>query len=333
MSIRSPDHVSAERLQALLDGALPRRERVRVEEHVAACTHCSEELESWRALFGDLAELPRLAPVREFQDCVMARIERPAPTPLRERLGKRLWALLPSPRPAHPASERLQDFLDDALPARHAARVATHLESCEGCASEAEAWRTVYARLGGLDAHAPSAGFAARVMAAVPLPAADSAVAAAEPSAAVGGLPARSHGFAGLRVPDWRRALAGAARVVPRTRRAWAALAGVAVTPAVTVALVLYTVFSHPTLTPGALASFVLWQATELVAAAWSALAPLALDAAQVLGADALVRALLDAPLMLVGGALAYSAVTALALRVLYKNLSDHRSHARLSHS
>ena len=333
MSIRSPDHVSAERLQALLDGALPRRERVRVEEHVAGCTHCSEELESWRTLFEDLAELPRLAPETELRERVMASIQLPARTPLHERLGKRLWALLPSPRPAHPASERLQDFLDQALPARQVARVATHLESCEACASEVDTWRTVYARLGGLEAHAPRAGFAERVMAAVRLPAADSAVAVAGPSVGVAGRPARNHGLSGLRVPDWRGALVAAGRVVPRTRRAWAALAGVALTPAVTVGLVLYTVFSHPTLTPQALASFVLWQATELVAAGWSALAQGAIDAARVLGADALVRALFDAPFMLAGGALAYSAVTALALRVLYKNLSSRRSHARLSHS
>lgn len=332
MSNRSHEHASAERLQALLDGALPPRERVQIEEHVAACARCSEELESWRVLFEDLSALPRLGPARDFRDRVMAWVELPSQAPLTERLRRRLAALLPSPRPEHPAGERLQDFLDNMLPAPQVARVATHLESCAACASEVDAWRAVYTRLGGLASYAPSAGFADRVMAAVCVPVVDTSLAKAKPATAITS-PARARGLSALRLPDWRRALVGVGRFVPKTRRAWAALAGVALTPAVTVGLVLYTVFSHPTLTPQALASFALWKVTELVAAGWTAAGQLALDAGQVLGADALFRALLDAPFMLAAGALAYSAVSALALRVLYKNLMGHRSHARLSHS
>ena len=327
MSIGSHDHLSADRLQALLDGALPPRERARVEEHLAACARCTEEMESWRVLFEDLSALPRPAPAHGFQTRVMASLALPSSAPLAERLGRRILALLPSPRPEHPGSERLQDFLDGALATRQLARLATHLEGCEACASEADSWRAVYARLGGLDAYTPRAGFSDRVMAAVQLPTPAEVQAKARRAPRVGA----------LRLPDWRRALAVAGRVVPRvlpkTRRAWAALAGVAVTPAVTVGLVLYTVFSHPTLTPQALVSFAAWKATELVSAAWGALASLALDTGQVLGVDALARSLFDAPVMLAGGALAYSFVSALALRILYKNLWGHRRHARLSHS
>jgi anti-sigma factor RsiW len=332
MSNRSHEHVSAERLQALLDGTLPSREVGQVEEHVAACAGCSEELESWRVLFEDLSALPRLGPTRNFRDRVMATVELPSRAPLTERLRRRLAAFLPSPRPEHPAGERLQDFLDGALPVPQVARIATHLEACAACASEVDAWRAVYARLGGLETYAPSAGFTDRVMAAVRVPVIDAATATTRPATLVES-PARARGLSALHLPDWRRALVGVGRFVPKTRRAWAALAGVALTPAVTLGLVLYTVFSHPTLTPQALASFALWKVTELVAAAWTAAPQLVLDAGQTMGVDALFRALLDAPFMLAGGALAYSAVSALALRVLYKNLSAQRSHARLSHS
>jgi hypothetical protein len=122
-------------------------------------------------------------------------------------------------------------------------------------------------------------------------------------------------------------------RFVPRTRRAWAALSGVALTPAVTVGLVLYTVFSHPTLTPQALVSFVVWNISDLLSAAGGVLATVALDAGQAIGVDAVVRTLFEAPFMLAGGALAYSLVSALALRVLYKNLLGGRRYARVSHS
>jgi anti-sigma factor RsiW len=326
MSSAGHEHTSADRLQALLDGALPPRERARVEEHLAGCARCAEELDGWRLLFEELSALPRHAPAQGFQARVMASVALPSAAPLGERLRRRILALLPSPRPEHPGSERLQDFLDGALPAGQAGRLVAHLDACEACASEADAWRAVYARLGALPELAPRAGFADRVMAAVRLT-----------SPAMAETESRAPAVAGLRLPDWRRALAVAGRVVPRvlpkTRRAWAALAGVAVTPAVTVGLVLYTLFSHPTLTPQALISFAIWKITELAAVTWGGLTALAFDAGQVVGVDALARSLFEAPVMLAGGALAYSFVCALALRVLYKNLWGQRRHARLSHS
>jgi anti-sigma factor RsiW len=323
MSQESHEHASADRLQAFLDGALPPRERARVEEHLAACPRCSEELEGWRVLFEDLAALPRLGPAGGFGSRVMASCELPGRVPLTERLRRGLLAVLPSPRPEHPAGERLQDYVDGSLPARQVARLDAHLEGCTACSAEVDVWRTVYARLGGLEGFAPREGFADRVIAAVrsPLPA---------PAAAA---PTRVRALGGFRLPDWRRALVAVGRFVPRTRRAWAALSGVALTPAVTVGLVLYTVFSHPTLTPQALASFVVWKVSDLLAAAWGGLSAVALDAGQAIGVDAVVRTLFDAPFMFAGGALAYSLVSALALRVLYKNLFGGRRHARLSHS
>jgi anti-sigma factor RsiW len=325
MSNRSHEHASADRLQALLDGALPPRERARVEEHLAACARCSEDLEGWRVLFEDLAALPRLAPPDGFQGRVMASVELPGRVPLSERLRRGLLAILPSPRPEHPADERLQDYLDGSLPARLVARIDSHVEGCTACSAEVDAWRAVYARLGGLEGFAPGEGFAARVMAGVRLAVPAPAAAAATPSGA--------RAFGGFRLSDWRRALMAVGRFVPRTRRAWAALSGVALTPAVTVGLVLYTVFSHPTLTPQALVSFVVWNISDLLSAAGGVLATVALDAGQAIGVDAVVRTLFEAPFMLAGGALAYSLVSALALRVLYKNLLGGRRYARVSHS
>ena len=329
MSTRSNEHMSAERLQALLDGALPARERARVEEHVAACVRCAEELESWKGLFEDLSALPLLGPTHGFRERVLATVERPSRAPVTEWLRRWLAALLPAPRGEHPTAERLQDFLDGVLAAPRASGVAAHLESCAECASEVHAWRAVYARLGGVETFAPAAGFADRVMAAVRMPALESAAPAKSVAAAA---LRRAYGPWTLRLPEWRGALVSVRRFVPKTRRAWAALAGVALTPAVTVGLVVYTVFSHPTLTPQALVSFALWKSAELVAAAWGTVAGFALDAGQLVGVDALFRALMDSPFVLAGGALAYSVVSALALRVLYKNLMGQRRHARLSH-
>ena len=56
-------HLSAERLQAFLEGDLPNKEQSRVEEHVAECIRCSEALATWRVLFEDLAGLPSHGPL------------------------------------------------------------------------------------------------------------------------------------------------------------------------------------------------------------------------------------------------------------------------------
>jgi anti-sigma factor RsiW len=179
----------------------------------------------------------------------MAEVSVPVALPLVARIRARIAALGSDRRSGHFGPDRLQDFLDGALPARQMARIRAHVADCEPCATEARAWGQVYARLGGLARFAPEPGFPELVMAR---------------------LGARSEAPAPVVAATWTRALAQAKRLVPQTRRAWAAISGVAVTPAVTVGLVLYAVFSHPTLTPGALASFVWWQLSDLALAAWS---------------------------------------------------------------
>jgi anti-sigma factor RsiW len=301
------EHVSAERLQAFLDGELPPGEVAQAEAHLAGCRRCAEELEGWRALFQDLAALPAYAPARRFADRVLAAALPRERRTLAGRLRAGLAGLRPAPRGAHLPGDLLQDLADGALAGRREAHARAHLDACAACASEFRAWRTIHARLARLERFGPAPGFAERVLARLhraPVP---------EP------------------VPAWRRLVVAAGSLVPRTRRAWAAVSGVALAPAITAALVLYAVFSHRTLTPQALASFAAWKLGDLFALASGGLGSAALRGSQLLGMDFLVEAVLDAPWIVAGGALLYSIVSVLALRVLYKNLSSGHRHAPLS--
>jgi hypothetical protein len=85
--------------------------------------------------------------------------------------------------------------------------------------------------------------------------------------------------------------------------------------------LLFYAVFSHPTLTPGALASYVWWQVSDAALLTWTALAAFGLESAQASGAYPLFEALAAAPMVVAGGFLIYSLACAFALRVLYRHL------------
>jgi anti-sigma factor RsiW len=316
MSKQFNEHLSAERLQALLEGDLPPREQRLVEEHVAACARCSAELDGWSVLFEDLSELEPYGPRAGFGDRVMSAVHIPERLSLAARARAALGSVLASGRPAHVGTERLQDFVDGLLPARQVARVEAHVGECANCGRELRAWHSLVGQLSSLERFAPGDAFADNVMAEVLAP-------AAAPVAA----------RVVVREPAWRRALGTARRFAPQTRRGWAALSGVAVTPAVTVGLVFYVVFSHPTLTPQALASFMMWKMGDLFSFGWNALLGAALGGVQSLGLGGLVETAMRDPLMIAGGALAYSVVSVLALRVLYKNLMGNRRYVRLSHS
>jgi anti-sigma factor RsiW len=303
MSEPRDKHPSDETLQAYLDDVVSPRERRRIETHVASCARCTEEIAGWSLLFEDLGALTKHGPSPDFQARVMAGVTLPEALPWAARVKARFAALLPA-RPEHLGSDLLQDLADGALTGRQAARARAHLDACDVCAQEMRGWTAVMSRVSDLNRLAPREGFADRVMAGL-------AVATAP---------------AVVRVPAWRRALAVGARFVPKTRRAWAALAGASVTPAVTFGLVLYTVFSHPTLTPQALASFVFWQLTELTVTAWGGLVSGGLALVRLAGLDGLLQTVLDAPVMVAGGVAIYALASVLALRVLYKNLIARRS-------
>ena len=65
----------------------------------------------------------------------------------------------------HPASEALEAYAESANGRGDRAAVETHLVSCARCQAEVEEWRSLFATLEALPRFAPSAGFAARVMA------------------------------------------------------------------------------------------------------------------------------------------------------------------------
>jgi anti-sigma factor RsiW len=303
MSEARDKHPSDETLTAYLDDAVPPRDRRRIETHVASCARCTEEIANWGLLFEDLGSLAQHGPSPDFRARVMAGVIVPEALPWAARMKARFAAYFPA-RPEHLGSELLQDLADGVLTARQAARARAHLEACHVCVGELRGWTAVMSRISEVDRLAPREGFADRVLAGL--------APATAPSVE--------------RVPAWRRALAVAARFAPKTRRAWAALAGAAVTPAVTFGLVLYVVFSHPTLTPQALASFAFWQLTELAVTAWGGLVSGGLSLVRLAGLDGLVQAVLDAPVMVAGGVAVYAAATVIALRVLYKNLIAGRS-------
>jgi anti-sigma factor RsiW len=72
-----------------------------------------------------------------------------------------------SDSPQHPAPERLQAFVEETLDEAERVVVQGHVDSCNHCQAELQEWRSLFTALAGLPEHAPSAGFAERVMAGV----------------------------------------------------------------------------------------------------------------------------------------------------------------------
>ena len=161
------DHLSAERLQALLEGDLPQRDVAGIEEHLAGCARCSAELDAWSILFEDLGGLSSHRPHQGFADRVMAGVQITEPVPLAARVRDHLGAAVPNLSSEHVEDGVLQEFLDGTLAARQATRVEEHLEHCSTCAGEAEGWLAVLGQLEGLERFAPHAHFADQVMARV----------------------------------------------------------------------------------------------------------------------------------------------------------------------
>jgi len=310
---RAPGHVPAGILQEFLEGSLAVASSARVEGHLAACSTCNAEVDAWLAVMRGLDDLEALAPSAGFADDVMSRVERPVALPLVARVAIRLRSLLRRPVAEHVPTGLLQDLADGALPATAVARVEAHVGGCVRCARELHAWRTVVARMGSLERLEPPTDFGERVM-----------------------LGLRTARALQLSPPLWARGLAAAKasarRLVPETRQALAALSGVAVTPMVVLGVLGWALASHPALTLGSLASFVWWQATEVMTSVFASVPTLA-QSNEAFGLDSLYEALAAAPAMVVGGALLYSSICAFALRVLYKNLFANRpSRGRYAH-
>lgn len=319
MTTRSNDgHLSSERLQAFLDGDLSKRDRSLVEKHLETCARCTAEFGAWRSLFADLGELPALRPHEGFGARVMSGVKIPQAQRLPARLAERARDLAGWGASGHLEEDVAHALVDGEIPHRRAARVRRHLETCEACTHDVEGWATLSRRLDALPRFGPSDAFADRVMARVTVGAAVAAVAAPRTTSPTA----------------WLRR---AAALVPRRRGVWAAISGAAVTPVVTLGVVLWVVFSNPAVTPGALAAYTWWQLTDLAGALWRAGIGALAEATGALGLGQLTGLAASAPVILVAATTAYSVFAVLALRVLYRNLVTDRPvgirHAQISRS
>lgn len=291
-------HLTSEQIQEFLDERLSPQEEARVQEHLAVCPHCREETEGWAVLFSDLGSMEELSPGPLFSQEVMARlpVRKPLAARVRGWLGGGEGVSAPG---RHLAGERIQDYLEGALPPPQAADALLHLTSCEACQMEASGWERLFGALAALGRFSPAPGFAGRVMARVRIP-------APVPAPWV---------RTGNRILAWARGF------LPQTRHGWAVAGGIASAPTITVAALLYLVFSHPLLSAGNFATYVLWKASALFGSLVSAVAGAAVDSVALFEAYTLLGTLTESPLLLGLGGLVFSALSALALWVLYRNL------------
>jgi anti-sigma factor RsiW len=302
-------HLSAELMQGFLDEEVSPREADRVRSHAASCARCRSELDAWKTLFADLGELGEIAPHAGFRERVLHALPsfaEPAPVSVRERLTR--W--LPKPlrvrreqgsgvAVTHPAPGPLQDFLEGLLPRTEALRIEGHLHACRDCRREVEGWRNVLVKLDSLPAFSPSPELGERVMAHVRV---QLAAQTARPSPAE-----RLQLFLGS--------------VTPKTRKRMAAVAGAGITPAVTLALVAYVVFSHPLVTPGNLLSFLWLRGSERLVGLMGGVLDRVTESALLLRTFEGMETLIGSP---ASAALAVTGVAALTLSatwVLYRNV------------
>ena len=307
-------HLTAERIQAFLDDSLSQDERDEVEGHSAFCGRCQAELEAWQLLYSELGGLAELSPASDFRNRVLDGLDEVVPAAPNEKRGF-AWLRRRAVRAAeHVAPDRLQDYVEGLLPARQVASVATHLEGCGVCRTEETQWRNLIRGIEQLPAMAPSHAFAGRVMGQIQLGRLVRPVAARTARA---------------------RALAWAARLVPKTQKAWAVVSGIALTPATVVALLTYAVFSNPLVTPLGLASFVWWKISDGTTALWGLLTDGLVESGAAYYAYSMLDVLAGAPAVATMVAVSFAAATSLAGWVLYRNLITARTvdgdHARVS--
>ncbi len=296
-------HLSAEEVQALLEGRLPDREQGAIRAHVDACARCASEVQAWQTLMEELNELPALAPSELFAERVMAQ------APVKKSLLSRTWSRLREGRRTasgttaagrHPGPAILQEYVEGFVSGRRRARVEAHLAACDACRDETEEWDAIFLGLSSLPRLAPSSSFTDEVMARVRLP----AVAPAATEA-----------------PVWTRALEAAAGLLPSTSRGWTLAGAFAAVPATAIVAAVAFLLTHPLLTVTDLTAFVWWRGAELLSGGFAWAGGWALDQAvthHLLGVGQLA---LNAPGAAAATLVAAWALTAGALWVLYRNL------------
>lgn len=302
----SHPHLDAPTLQALLDGELSREAVRAVREHVAGCGSCRTQFESWQTVFECLDGMEYVHAPFGFADRVMTRWQESAvEVQVAGELSPALAAGVPST--GHPSGDLILGLLDGALPHEQSERIQSHLAACQTCEQERRTWSGLVAQLDGLGHVNPPPGFAARTMRA----------------AGVKRQVRRSR-----RMVVGLRAARIARRVLPATRKGWAAVAGLATAPATVAAAVIWVVFSNPLVTPSALFSFLGWKLGDGLGAVGSTALDLAGQSLAAFQAFQVVDFLTSSPALAALSALAFTAMTASAAWVLYRNLfSNQRLH------
>jgi anti-sigma factor RsiW len=294
-------HLTSEQIQEFLDQQLTPSEEAVVREHLEFCTYCQSEAEGWGLLFSDLSSLPELRPGPSFLRETLQKAQLPKP------VGRRSHGWLDARRArrreeAHIPAGSIQDYLENLLPAQPAARLEAHLTSCAACRSEVQQWRTLLGSIGPLGHFAPRSGFAERVMAQVLVPAP-----------------------APVSIGTWSslpgRVLAWARSFLPKTRHGWAVAGGLASAPTITMAALVYLVFSRPLLTVGNFGSYLAWKASALLGTFATTVSESVLESPVFLRVYSLLEPLAQSPVLLGFGGLALSLLSVGALWVLYRNL------------
>ena len=325
-------HLTSEEIQDLLDQGLPPGEDARVREHLSSCVRCRSEVEGWSQLFSELGSLPDLAPGPAFSRAVLERL--PAREPVGARIRDWLAARTPWKRASgHLPAEGIQDYLDQLLSGPRKTRVEAHLASCASCRQEMMAWGQVFGSLEEVARLTPSSGFAERVMTRVRVPA-PASVSAPLAAPATGALSPRAlvhRVVQGIPV-ILDRALALARHALPRTRRGWAIVGGMTSAPTITVAALVYLVFSRPLMTAGAFLSYASWKVSALFGSAVTLLTDRLLQSPTLFRIYELMEALVVSPVLVGIGGLAFSFLCAVSLLVLHRNLQAAPSHEGYAH-
>jgi anti-sigma factor RsiW len=212
-----------------------------------------------------------------------------------------------APALLHPAPERLQDFLEGLLPRADALGVEGHLHACHECRSEVDGWRELIAGIETLAPLSPTPEFSERVMAHVRV---QLALVVAKPS-----------------LSERLQLLAGS--ITPRTRKRVAALAGAGLTPAVTLGLLAYTVFSHPLVTLGSLLSFVRLEGSERLGSVSSGLVARTAESEVVFRLYQAIEIALGSPGAVALSVTGLAGLTLVSLWVFYRNVLAGTSHVR----
>ncbi|MDT8340220.1 MAG: zf-HC2 domain-containing protein [Longimicrobiales bacterium] len=289
-------HIPAERLEALLDGALPEREARALRRAVAACPECARELASLETLFHSLEALPQLAPSAAFRKRVLGEIAAPARSRVVSAvLGRRDGR-------AHAASGELHEFLDGRLRGRAASHLRTHLDRCPTCRGELCGLERVVRGLEALPRLDPSPGFGEAVMASIRVQ--QMARAAVAPTTRWARLWAR--------VREWR----------PASGQRWAAALGVGTAPVVVLTLALRAVFSHELVTAGTLLAFLRMKLPTVPETWVSALTGWIAESPTASLAWQGVQAVAGSPTLAAAAATALVGTCIGALWVLYRNLA-----------